>query len=146
MRRAAVLLAPGLSSTAAAFPAGESPFDPDDPLDARWQDAPWAVRSEDWARAERLLAAEAPDVADVRRQLGFALRKQGRLEEAERACDRALTLAPADLGALEYPADLRIRQGDLAAAEALRARRAAACPGGCEELDELTASIAGARP
>ncbi len=53
-----------------------------------------------------------------------------------------MKLDPKHKGALEYLGELNLQTGDLKGAEALLTRLAAACPGGCEEREDLTKQIA----
>ena len=88
-------------------------------------------------RLNTLLPAQA-DNADVHNLLGYALRKQGKLAEAEAAYDRALELDPEHRGALEYKGELHVRRGELDEARDLLSRLDEACGlFGCEEYEEL---------
>ena len=103
------------------------------------------VEAENWpgaiAELRRLVqGAEARD-ADVWNMLGFAYRKSGDLDRAGPAYDRALSLDPDHLGALEYQGELFLMRGDGAAARANLDRLKALCPAGCEELAELEEAI-----
>jgi Flp pilus assembly protein TadD len=138
---AALLFAAG---AALALPSAERPFDPNDPLAGELDAARSAIAREAWAPAEARLAAltrEAPEVAELWSLLGLTRRKQGALDAAEAAYDRALALDPRHLGALEYMGELRLMQDDLPGAQALLARLEALCPPGCEEREELAAAI-----
>lgn len=89
----------------------------------------------------RVLASDA-DNADAHSMLGFAHRKTGDLAVARGHYERALTLAPDHKGALEYYGEWHLQAGDRPGAERLRARLAALCPAGCEELDDLDDALA----
>lgn len=91
-----------------------------------------------------ILLAETPDNADILSLLGFAMRKAGRMDCARGYYDRALARDPAHPGALEYLGEMEVGLGRLDAARALEARLEAACPGGCEPLEDLRAAIAAA--
>ncbi len=90
---------------------------------------------------QRVLASDA-DNADAHSMLGFAYRKSGDLAISRVHYERALTLAPDHKGALEYYGEWHLQAGDRAGAERLRARLAAVCPTGCEELDDLDEALA----
>jgi Flp pilus assembly protein TadD len=145
MRSAAAACALLFSAGAAlALPATERPFDPNDPLAAELDAARAAIAREAWAPAESRLDAltrAAPEVAELWSLLGLVRRKQGALDPAEAAYDRALALDPRHLGALEYMGELRLMQGDLQGAQDLLARLETLCPPGCEEREELAAAI-----
>jgi Flp pilus assembly protein TadD len=133
-----------VAGAAFALPSVERPFDPNDPLAAELDAARAAIAREAWAPAEARLVSltrAAPDVAELWSLLGLARRKQGALESAEAAYDRALELDPRHLGALEYMGELRLMQDDLPGAQALLARLETLCPPGCEEREELAAAI-----
>lgn len=78
-----------------------------------------------------------PKDADVLNLMGYAYRKLQRYDKARIYYDRALTEAPAHLGALEYMGELELETGNPDAAKALLTRLQAACPDGCHELDDL---------
>jgi Flp pilus assembly protein TadD len=127
-----------------ALPSDDRPFDPNDPLAAELDAARAAIAREAWAPAEARLAPltrAAPDVAELWSLLGLVRRKQGALDSAEAAYDRALALDPRHRGALEYMGELRLMQDDLPGALALLARLETLCPPGCEEREELAAAI-----
>ena len=74
--------------------------------------------------------------------LGYANRKLGRLEQAQKAYARALFLDPDHKGAHEYAGELRLMLGDLEGAQKHLAELDRICLLGCEEYDELKAEIA----
>ena len=80
--------------------------------------------------------------ADAFNWLGYANRKLGRLEKAQKAYARALFLDPDHKGAHEYAGELRLLLGDLEGAERHLAELDRICLLGCEEYDELKAEIA----
>jgi len=145
MRGAALALALALAAgPLPAVPSADQPFDPNEPAFVELALARADIAAERWEDARaRLLALTvlAPDAPELWSLLGFSLRKQGALAEAERAYDRALALDANHLGALEYMGELRLMQDDLPAAEALLARLARLCPNGCEARDDLAAAI-----
>ena len=80
--------------------------------------------------------------ADAFNWLGYANRKLGRYEKAQKAYARALFLDPDHKGAHEYAGELRLLLGDLKGAEKHLAELDRICLLGCEEYDELKAEIA----
>ena len=74
---------------------------------------------------------------DVLTYLGFANRKLGRYDLAERYYKDALAIAPNHLGALEYYGEMKLERGDVAGAERMLARLDAICTFGCAQADEL---------
>ena len=80
--------------------------------------------------------------ADAFNWLGYANRKLGRLQQAQKAYARALFLDPDHKGAHEYAGELRLMLGDLEGAEKHLAELDRICLLGCEEYDELKAEIA----
>ena len=90
---------------------------------------------------QRVLASDA-DNADAHNMLGFAHRKRGDMSIARTHYRQALTLVPDHKGALTYYGEWLLQTGDRAGAERLRARLAAVCPAGCEELDDLDEALA----
>ncbi len=90
---------------------------------------------------QRVLAVDANN-ADAHNMLGFAHRKRGDLSIARYHYQQALTLAPHHKGALEYYGEWHLQAGDRPGAERLRARLAALCPAGCEELADLDEALA----
>ena len=75
--------------------------------------------------------------ADVWSLYGFAARKAGSKQVAERAYDQALALNPDHLGALEYSGELYIEQAKLDKAQERLSRLQALCSQGCKELTML---------
>lgn len=102
-----------------------------------------AIDAGDFAAAlpilKQITGAE-PANADAWNLRGFASRKLGDLEGAARAYDRALTLKPDHLGALEYQGELFLMQGNRAGAEANLARLKTLC-GSCEEAEDLADAL-----
>ena len=80
--------------------------------------------------------------ADAFNWIGYANRKLGRFEKAQKAYARALFLDPDHKGAHEYAGELRLLLGDLEGAERHLAALDRICLLGCEEYDELKAEIA----
>lgn len=103
-----------------------------------------AIKANDLAGAETLLrkaVADYPKNAEAWNLLGFALRKQEKLEEAEKYYDKALELDAKHLGALEYLGMLYVKTGRMDDAKALLKRIDDECFFTCEEYEELEEAI-----
>lgn len=139
----ALFVALALLVTLAQAAGDDSP--PPKPAKSAYDQAREKIADEDWTGALTLLQtadAQRPGNADVKNYLGYVNRKLGNLDAAQVHYEAALAIAPAHKGALEYYGELHLMRKDREAAEALRERLAAACPEGCEELDELDEAIA----
>lgn len=68
---------------------------------------------------------------------GYAWRKKGDWDRAERYYRQALAIAPAHRGATEYYGELKVERGDMAGAKLLLTRLDAVCAYGCAEAEEL---------
>ena len=79
---------------------------------------------------------------DILTYLGFANRKLGRFEIAERYYRDALAVAPTHRGATEYYGELMVERGDIAGAKVMLARLDSQCQFGCAEAEELRRWIA----
>lgn len=79
---------------------------------------------------------------DILTYQGFANRKLARFDTAEAYYNRALTIAPEHLGALEYYGELKVERGDLAGARTHLAKLDLLCSFGCFEAEELRGWIA----
>jgi Flp pilus assembly protein TadD len=95
------------------------------------------------AELQPMLSKEAPN-ADIYNLMGFCLRKTGEREKAFGWYERALSLNPGHLGALEYQGQLFVETGQMEKARANAAHLKVLCPRGCEELRDLEAAIAAA--
>lgn len=84
-----------------------------------------------------------PGEAEAWSQHGFAARKTGALEISAASYEKALSVDPDHLGALEYQGELFVTLGDEAAALANLARLQTLC-GDCEELLDLQEAISAA--
>jgi tetratricopeptide (TPR) repeat protein len=82
---------------------------------------------------------------DILTYLGFANRKLGRYEAAERYYRAALAADPGHRGATEYYGELMVERGDVEGAEHMLAKLEGACDFGCAEADELRRWIEAAR-
>jgi Flp pilus assembly protein TadD len=81
--------------------------------------------------------------ADAYNLLGYALRHLDRNDRAMQAYEKALTLDPNHIGALEYQGVLFVILGDLDKAQANLARLETICGTSCEEYEELAEAIGG---
>ena len=95
---------------------------------------------------ERLEAVEdesSATSADWNNFMGYTLRQQDEpnLALAETYYKKALVLKEDHKGALEYYGELKLLQKDLKGAKELMVKLQDACPEGCDELDELYASV-----
>ena len=95
---------------------------------------------------ERLEAVKGDNEAtsaDWNNFMGYTFRKQEtpNLETAEMHYQKALELKANHKGALEYYGELKLMQKDLDGAKALMTKLQAACPDGCDELEELEMAI-----
>lgn len=80
---------------------------------------------------------------DILTYQGFASRKLGRYETAERYYREALAAAPHHRAATEYFGELMVERGDKAGAQRMLADLETSCTFGCAEADELRRWIAG---
>lgn len=104
-----------------------------------------AIEAKDWKRAVELLtkASESdPKNADVQNWLGFAQRKQGNLDAAFAAYDKALKLNPRLKAAHEYIGEAYLISGNLPRAEQHLAELHKLCsPIPCEEYKDLRRAV-----
>ena len=94
------------------------------------------------ALAELRDIAEEHQQADVYNLMGFTLRKTGDYRTSLTYYTKALELQPDHKGAHEYLGELYVETGDMPRAREQLATLTKLCPGGCEELDDLTNAIA----
>lgn len=143
IRLAAVAL---VALPAAAFAAGTA-SDPMTPQAVRrmLDTAQAFIDNGQYRRAVSVLdeiVREQPRNADAFNLLGYSWRKMKGFERSERYYKIALSIDPAHRGALEYAGELYLQTGRRAEAEAMLELLEAACPAGCEELDDLRAVFA----
>jgi Flp pilus assembly protein TadD len=141
----AILAALGASQALAAGTEDETESTSSTGL-ASYDTAEAAILSGDFAGALPILmdlTVAEPDNADAWNLLGFAARKTGDMAAAEVAYDRALTLNPDHLGALEYQGELYLDLAQPDMAKANLARLQELC-GTCEEAVDLAEAIAAA--
>ena len=79
---------------------------------------------------------------DILTYLGFANRKLGQSDIAERFYRAALSVYPEHRGALEYYGELKVERGDLSGARANLAKLDRICTFGCHQAEELRLWIA----
>jgi len=104
-----------------------------------------AVEAKDWKRAVELLtkaAAAEPNNAEIQNWLGFAQRKQGNLDAAFAAYDKALRLNPRLKAAHEYIGEAYLIAGNVPKAEQHLAELQKLCtPVPCEEYKDLRRAV-----
>ncbi len=133
------------ASALAAGSSSSSTSSSGDRAAKRYAKAVKEIKKGDYDDAIKLLRKvvdKKPRNADAHNLLGFSYRKLEKFEPARKHYARALKLDPNHKGALEYLGELYLQTGNLKDAEALLTRLAAACPGGCEEREDLTVKIA----
>lgn len=79
---------------------------------------------------------------DRQNLLGFSARKQGKYEIAAGHYEKALTLNPRHLGALEYQGELFIALGQIEKAQANLSKLMRYCASTCSEANTLRKAIA----
>ena len=94
------------------------------------------------ALAELRDLAEDHQQADVYNLMGFTLRKTGDFKTSLTYYTKALELQPDHKGAHEYLGELYVETGDMPKAKEQLAALTKLCPSDCEELDDLSKSIA----
>ena len=104
-----------------------------------------AADANDWNTAIKWFNAadqRLPNNADIHNSLGFSYRSAGQIEAAFKHYHRALKINPRHLGAHEYIGEAYLLTKNLAKAEEHLAALKRFCVGVCEELNDLTKSIA----
>lgn len=113
--------------------------------DPNWVEGKKAVEAKEWKRAADLLSKAAsaePLNADIQNWLGFAQRKQGNLDAALAAYNRALKLNPSHRAAHEYIGEAYLMTGNVAQAEQHLAELQKLCsPIPCEQLKDLKRAV-----
>jgi tetratricopeptide (TPR) repeat protein len=103
-----------------------------------------ALKTDDYARAlPHFLNAlkRFPDAANLHNELGYTLRKLGRLDKAFEHYKRALAIDPRHRGAHEYIGEAYLMQGDVASAEKHLEALRSICTLPCDEMRDLQAAI-----
>ena len=102
------------------------------------------INAEDYRAAlvhlETELAAN-PKNADAWNLTGFAARNLGDYSRSETAYDKALTINPKHIGALEYKGELYLTLGNLEGAQTMLARLKDICAFNCNEVKALNKAI-----
>lgn len=109
-----------------------------------YQEAVSYIKKLDYSSATPLLRRELkknPRDADAHNYMGYVLRKSGDFENSAVHYAKALEINPQHLGALEYQGELYLTIGDLDLAKANLQRLDKLCWLGCDEYDDLRASI-----
>lgn len=104
-----------------------------------------AIERKDWAAAAasfRKVVAAEPNNADAYTMLGYALRWQGRIDEAFAAYDRALRINPGHRGALEYLGVAYLKAGQPAKAQEQLGKLERVAGTSAEEYRDLARAIA----
>jgi tetratricopeptide (TPR) repeat protein len=109
-------------------------------------DARKLIARSDWKGAVKLLrqiVVQQPRNADALNLLGYSLRQEGQMAEAESWYLRALKLKPTHLGANEYLGELYVMTGQMAKAQARLKTLAKLCGNTtCSEYQDLAKAIA----
>lgn len=92
------------------------------------------------AKLKAIVEADASN-DDAYNLLGYAYRKSGNLDLAQRYYSRALKLNPKHTGALEYQGELYLMLGETDKAKANLAKIEAICGTTCEAYKELAKAI-----
>jgi hypothetical protein len=105
------------------------------------------IAAKDWVGALAALRAQ-PQAgnADWHNLMGYTLRKQATPQWAESEIQylEALRIDPLHRGANEYLGELYVMKGELSKARERLAVLEKACPGGCEQREDLQKAIAAA--
>jgi tetratricopeptide (TPR) repeat protein len=110
-----------------------------------WSSAKNSIAAKDYAKAIQHLQkyiAKNPKNANAHNYLGYAFRGLGKLKESGVAYEKALTINPRHLGALEYQGQLYLKLGQVEKAKANLSKLDNLCLFGCDEYTTLKNSIA----
>ena len=102
------------------------------------------IKRSDYSAAIPLLRKELeknPRNADAHNYMGYVLRKRNDLKNSAVHYKKALEINPKHLGALEYQGELFLTVGNLNLAKANLEKLDKLCWLGCDEYDDLKASI-----
>ena len=125
--------------------AGSSDDDDSNPQKSRnYQEAVSYINKSDYSSAIPLLKRELERNsrdADAHNYMGYALRKSNDLKNSAVHYAKALEINPKHLGALEYQGELFLTIGNLDLAKANLQKLDKLCWLGCDEYDDLRASI-----
>ncbi|HTJ56123.1 MAG TPA: tetratricopeptide repeat protein [Devosiaceae bacterium] len=104
------------------------------------------IARNDWNGSVKLLrqiVVQQPRNADALNLLGYSLRQQGKMKEAEAWYLKALKLKPGHLGANEYLGELYVMTGQMSKAQSRLKVIARICGNtSCEEYQDLAKAIA----
>ncbi len=103
-----------------------------------------AIESTKFKKAKKLFkkaVKDNPENADAWNYLGFSNRKLEKFDQALDAYQKALAINPDHLGANEYLGELFLQTGELEKARERLKKLNDICTSGCEELDDLKASV-----
>lgn len=142
MRYSVFIAVVGLMMSVSPLHAADT--EPSAPAPGPLTDARAALDKSDYPAAEGLLKAvvqNEPKNADAWNLLGYAIRKQGRMDEAEGHYGKALALDDEHKGALEYLGMLYVQTGRIDEAKVMLARLDDACLFGCDEYDQLKKAV-----
>ena len=102
------------------------------------------IKKSDYGAAIPLLRKELeknPGNADAHNYMGYVLRKKNDLKNSAVHYEKALKINPKHLGALEYQGELFLTVGNIELAKANLEKLEKLCWLGCDEYDDLKASI-----
>ena len=102
------------------------------------------IKKSDYSAAIPLLRKELeknPGNADAHNYMGYVLRKRNDLKNSAVHYKKALEINPKHLGALEYQGEFFLKVGNLDLAKANLEKLDKLCWLGCDEYDDLKASI-----
>ena len=103
-----------------------------------------AIEATKYKKARKLFrkaVKDKPEDADAWNYLGFSNRKLENFDQALEAYQKALAINPDHLGANEYLGELYLQTGELEKARERLKKLNDICTSGCEELDDLKASV-----
>ena len=124
--------------------AGSSDDDSTSRKSRDYQRAVSYVKKSDYSAAIPLLRKELeknPGNADAHNYMGYVLRKRNDLKNSAVHYKKALEINPKHLGALEYQGELFLTVSNLDLAKANLEKLDKLCWLGCDEYDDLKASI-----
>ena len=124
--------------------AGGSDDDSTSKKSRDYQRAVSYIKKSDYSAAIPLLRKELeknPGNADAHNYMGYVMRKRNDLKNSAVHYEKALEIDPKHLGALEYQGELFLTVGNLNMAKANLEKLDKLCWLGCDEYDDLKASI-----
>ena len=124
--------------------AGSSDDDSTSKKSTDYQRAVSYIKKFDYSAAIPLLRKELeknPGNADAHNYMGYVLRKRNDLKNSAVHYEKALEIDPKHLGALEYQGELFLTVGNLKLAKTNLEKLDKLCWLGCDEYDDLKASI-----